>query len=52
MGVEAMQLTNILYKVIPIQGRNEDSEQYVKMQVVGNPLDKKHLNTDIKLVTS
>lgn len=26
--------------------------KYVKMEVVGNPIDKSYLNTDIKLVTS
>lgn len=50
-GIDPIEYTDIIYKIVPIQSEFRDSE-YIKLDVVGNPLDKPHLNTDIKLVTS
>lgn len=45
-----MEFKPLLYK---LHERTSNIESvYLKLGVVGNPLDKKHLNTDIKLATS
>jgi len=50
-GVEAEQKIAILYKIVPDSQKNVDDE-YVTLEVLGNPLERPHLNTDIKLRTS
>jgi hypothetical protein len=50
-GIEAEEKTAILYKVVP-DSNKEMNDEYVSLEVLGNPLEKSHLNTDIKLRTS
>jgi hypothetical protein len=50
-GVEPFQHKAVLYKVVPVDS-TISGHKYVKLDVVGNPLEKPHLNTEVKLVTS
>lgn len=50
-GVKPIEYTDILYKIVPVSQQSK-SKEYVHMEVVGKPLDKPHLDTDIKVVTS
>lgn len=43
-------VNNILQKM-PQQGCSRKIEEYINLRVVGNPLDKKHLDTEIVLKT-
>lgn len=45
-----LSTTNILKKM-PQEGLSRKIEEYVKLRVVGNPLDKKHLDTELILKT-
>lgn len=46
LGVDTREVKNILYKIVH-EKSVLNQQQYLKMSVVGNPLEKKHLNTDI-----
>ena len=50
-GLDPMSYTAILYKIVPFDSQIS-SKQYIELEVLGNPLDKPHLNTDIKMTTS
>lgn len=45
-----LSTTNILKKM-PQEGLSRKIEEYVKLRVVGNPLDQKHLDTELILKT-
>ena len=50
MGADPKEYKQILYKLYQKTSKSKNS--YLSMSVIANPLDKKYLNTDIKLLTS
>jgi Cdc6-like AAA superfamily ATPase len=50
IGVDPRETKQVLYKLL--QANSKLDHSYLKLIVIGNPLDKKHLNTDIKMTTS
>lgn len=50
IGVDAKESKQVLSKLDEFSSKSDTS--YLKMVVVGNPLEKRYLNTEIKLATS